>query len=130
MKSVTLILQNCGRLLGLVLLILGFLFWSRHAYNLVPLHTGLAVVFVLILWTLSFLGLRARLSPGLVAVAFVWGFVVLLFGGSMGRLLPGRAHELIRVLHFLIALTAIGLLETLGGRIKRRPIPAGVSTIV
>jgi hypothetical protein len=38
---------------------------------------------------------------------------------TMGRMLPGPAHEVVRVLHFLIGLGAIGLAETIGGKIKR-----------
>lgn len=120
MKSLTLVLQNAGRLLGLILLVLGFLFWSRHSYSLVPLHMGLGVAFVVLLWAMGALAARSAISPGLVAAAFLWGLVVLIFGMTMGRLLPGRAHEVIRVLHFLMGLGAIGLLESLGARLKRR----------
>ena len=120
MRALTLVLQNAGRLLGVILLILGFLFWSHHSYNLIPLHTSLALVFVVLLWVLSAVGARAKVSPGLVTAAFLWGLLVLVFGMTMGRWLPGRAHEIIRVLHFLIGLGAIALLESLGARIKRR----------
>jgi hypothetical protein len=37
--------------------------------------------------------------------------------------LPGRSHEIIRVVHFLIGLMAIGLSESLASRIKRRTQP-------
>lgn len=120
MKTLTLVLQNIGRLLGLILIVLGFLFWSHHSYTLIPLHMGLGVGFVVLLWAMAAIGARARLSPGLIATAFLWGLFVLFFGMTMGRLLPGRAHEVIRVLHFLIGLGAIALLESLGARIKRR----------
>ena len=123
MKTLTLILQNGGRLLGLVLLILGFLFWSHHYYSLIPLHMYLGVGFVVLLWVMGAVGIAAKVSPGLVAGAFLWGLLVLFFGMTMNRLLPGRAHEVIRVLHFLIGLGAIALLESLGARIKRRATP-------
>ena len=121
MRSLVLVLLNVGRLLGLVLLILGFLFWSHHSYSLVPVHMGLGVGFVVLLWIMAFLGMRARVKPGLVVVAFLWGVLVIGFGMTMGTMLPGRAHEAIRVLHFLIGLAAIALLESLGARIKRSP---------
>lgn len=119
MKSLTIVLQNLGRLLGLTLLILGFLFWSHHSYSLVPLHMGLGVGFVILLWAIAVLGMRAGVSSGLVIFALLWGLLVIGFGMTMGRLLPGSAHEAIRVLHFLIGLGAIGLLESIGARIKR-----------
>jgi len=40
----------------------------------------------------------------------------------MGGLLPGSAHEVIRVVHFLFGLGAIGMVEIIGGRIKRAAI--------
>lgn len=120
MKTLTLILQNIGRLLGLTLLVLGFLFWSHHYYSLIPLHTYLAEGFIVLLWVVAAIGFRAGVSPGLVIAAILWGLLVFFFGMSMGRVLPGRAHEVIRVLHFLVGLGAIALLESLGARIKRR----------
>ncbi len=124
MKTLALVLQNLGRLLGLVLLILGFLFWSHHSYSLIPLHIGMGVAFVVLLWLMGFIGMRAGVSPGLVGGAFLWGLLVLVFGMTMGRFLPGRAHEIMRVLHFFIGLGAIGLLESLGARIKRSSVLA------
>jgi hypothetical protein len=120
MKTLTLILQNAGRLLGVILLILGFLFWTHHSFQLIPLHMQMGVAFVVLLWAMAVIGASAKVSPALVVAAFLWGLLVLYFGMSMGRFIPGRAHELIRVLHFLIGLGAIALLESLGARIKRR----------
>ncbi|MCU1293541.1 MAG: hypothetical protein JWP08_2391 [Bryobacterales bacterium] len=120
MKTLVLILQNAGRLLGVILLILGFLFWTHHSFDLIPLHTGMGVAFVALLWAMAAIGASAKVNPSLVIAAFLWGLLVLYFGMSMGRFLPGRAHEAIRVLHFLIGLSAIALLESLGARIKRR----------
>jgi hypothetical protein len=120
MKTLVLILQNAGRLLGVILLILGFLFWTHHSFGLIPLHTGMGVAFVVLLWAMAAVGASAKVNPSLVIAAFLWGLLVLYFGMSMGRFLPGRAHEAIRVLHLLIGLSAIALLESLGARIKRR----------
>ena len=120
MKTLTLILQNAGRLLGVILLILGFLFWTHHSFQLIPLHMQMGVAFVVLLWAMAVIGASAKVSPALVVAAFLWGLLMLYFGMSMGRFMPGRAHELIRVLHFLIGLGAIALLESLGARIKRR----------
>jgi hypothetical protein len=119
MKVLTLIVQNLVRLLGVVLLILGFLFWSGHSFDLIRVHMNLGVTLVLLLWVLAGIGIAAKVKPGLVAAAILWGFLTVFFGMTMGRLLPGRAHEIIRVAHFLIGLGAIGLAESLGARIKR-----------
>ena len=119
MKLLVLILQNAGRLLGVILLILGFLFWTHHSYQLIPLHMTLGLCFVALLWGMGGLGATAGASRPLVIGAFLWGLLVLIFSMTMGRFLPGRAHEIIRVLHFLIGLCAIGLFESLGARMKR-----------
>jgi hypothetical protein len=101
------------------LIVLGFLFWSRTAYQLIPLHMRLGETLVALLWIAAILGIRAKVNPGLIVAAILWGFVVVGFGMSMGGFLPGRAHEVIRVAHFLIGLGAIGISESLTARIKR-----------
>jgi len=120
MQPLTLIVQNLIRLVGVTLIVLGFVFWSHHAYNLVPLHRWLGVALVVLLWILAFIALSARVSAGLAMIALAWGLLVVFFGFNMGGMLPGRAHEAIRVLHFLIGLFAIALGEMLGARIKRK----------
>ncbi len=119
MKNATIVLQNAVRVLGVILIVLGFLFWTGHSYSLVPLHMGLGEALVLALWILAILAARARVNIGLVVAALLWGLLVVIFGFTMGRFLPGRAHEAIRVLHFLIGLAAIGFSESLAVRIKR-----------
>ena len=120
MKRATSLLQNAIRILGVVLIILGFLFWTGHALGLVRFHMSLGFVLVVLLWILAGVGTRAGLQPWLLILASLWGVLVIVFGMTMGTLLPGRSHELIRVLHFLVGLGAIGLSESVGARIKRR----------
>jgi uncharacterized membrane protein YuzA (DUF378 family) len=119
MRLAIITLQNAIRLIGLFLIVLGFLFWAKQALNLVSLHMRLGVTEVVLLWAMALLALRARVSTGLVIGALLWGLLTAAFGMKMGSLLPGRAHELIRVLHFLIGLGAIGLAESLAARAKR-----------
>ncbi len=119
MKLAVTILQSAIRLIGVFLIVLGFLFWAKQALYLLPWHMRLGVIEVLLLWILAVLALRARVSAGLVIAALLWGFLTAGFGMKMGSLLPGRTHEVIRVLHFLIGLGAIGLAESLATRIKR-----------
>lgn len=119
MKLAVVILQNAIRLIGVILIVLGFLFWARQALGWLPVHTRLGVTEVVLLWAMAILALSARVNIGLVMAALVWGLLTAGFGMRMGSLLPGRAHEIIRVLHFLIGLGAIGLAESLAARIKR-----------
>lgn len=119
MRIATVLVQNAVRFIGLILIVLGFLFWTHHSYDLVPVHMYLGIALVILLWIMAGIALAARLKPALPAIAFIWGLLVVYFGMSMGRMLPGAAHEVIRVLHFLIGLGAIGLSESLAARVKR-----------
>ena len=129
MKTLTLILQNLIRLLGVVLIVLGILFWARIDYteSLVRIHMQLGVTLVFLLWILAGIALRARVSGGLVFGAIVWGFIVAGYGMALRGLLGSSpAPELYRILHLIAGLGAIGLAESLGARIKRSLRPAEI----
>lgn len=120
MKIATRLIQSAIRVLSLFMLVLGFMFWSGRSLEMVPVHMRLGEILVSLLWILAAMGLRAGVKPGLVLGAMLYGVIVVAFGLRMGTLLPGRAHEAIRILHFLIGLGAIGLAESIGVRIRRR----------
>jgi hypothetical protein len=111
--------QMLVRLCGLVLIVLGVLFWTGHALTLVPLHMLVGFILVLALWTLAALAARAGVNVGQVALAAVWGLVVPVLGLTQGSLLTGDAHWLVRVLHLLVGVAAIGQAEALAGAIRR-----------
>lgn len=123
MKRAASVIQNMLRLLSVVLIVLGFMFWFHRGVTYIPLHMGLGIALVVCLWALSVIGFAARLKPGLVWAGLLWGLVVLWVGmamrtGRFAAVFPGHAFEAARVLHFLIGLGAVGLGETLGKRIK------------
>lgn len=122
MRLATLVIQNVLRLLAVLLLVLGFMFWSHRGAQFVPLHMGSGVVLVVLLWTLSVMGLMAGVRPALVIAGLLWGILVLWWGFNMHGLFlsmfPGAKYEIARVFHFLIGLGAIGMGEVLGKRIK------------
>jgi hypothetical protein len=119
MKIATMVIQNAVRVLGLILLVLGFMFWSGHSFEYVPLHMRLGEILVSLLWIIAAMGLRAGVKPMMVLGAMFYGLIVVAFAMRMGSLLPGGAHEVIRVVHFLFGLGAIGLVEMIGAKIKR-----------
>ena len=119
MRAAAMILQNLIRVLALALFVLGFLFWSGRSVELIPVHKILGQVLVVLLWILSWLSLRSGVRPQLVITAMIYGLVLVLFATFMGQLLQGRAHEAIRVLHFLIGLGAVAFAEIIGARMKR-----------
>ncbi|HZR35640.1 MAG TPA: hypothetical protein VFA75_09720 [Nevskia sp.] len=97
-----------------VLLVLGILFWTGHAYALVQVHMAFGLVFVLGLWALA--GIAAGRGAPLPAVlaAIVLGLAVLALGMTQTRLLPGGYHWLIRLLHLALGMAAMGIAERLG----------------
>ena len=104
------------RIAGLIQVALGLLFWIEIARNLVPVHILLGLALVLVLWILAAMGAFARVGAGLVALAVVWGVVVVALGMTQTQLLPGSFHWIIRVLHLVVGIAAMGL----GGALAQR----------
>lgn len=113
------ILVNLLRILGIAQLILGLLFWTGRAYNLLQVHMTIGVALVITLVTLALLAARAGVSPGMVILAILWAALVPLLGFNQARILPGDLHIVVQVAHLLVGLVAIGLGEGLADRIGR-----------
>ncbi len=107
------------RLSGVILIILGIIFWTGHALGLIPVHMVVGLILAISLWVLAFLGARAGVGAGMVTLVAVWALVMLVFGAVQVRLMPGSAHWVIQVLHLLIGMGAIGLGDQLGTRMSR-----------
>ncbi len=122
MKTATTIALAVLRIAGTIQIVLGLLFWTGNALSLIPIHMNNGYVVVISLWALALLAGIAGVSPGLVALAAVWGIIVPLLGLNQARLLPGDFHWIIQVLHLLVGLAAIGLGEDLAGRIRNRAV--------
>jgi hypothetical protein len=120
MNSTTTVIQMLVRLCGVILVILGVLFWSGNALSLIPVHMLVGLLLVLLLWTQAVIAARAGVSPGLVALAAIWGLVVPALGVTQTGLLPGDLHWLIQILHLLVGIVAIVLAESLAQRTKSR----------
>ena len=123
MRSTITGLQMGIRVIWVVQLVLGVLFWTGNALGLVDLHQLIGILIVLGLWTQAVLAARAGVQPGMVAAAAVWGLVVIVVGLTQRDLLPGSAHVVIEVLHLLLGIGLIGLAENLATRAKARLAP-------
>jgi hypothetical protein len=119
MRIATMVIQMLIRLLGVIMIVLGVLFWTGNALNFIGLHMLLGITLVLLLWALAIIAARGGVSLGLVALAITWGLIVVALGMTQTRLLPGDAHWVIRVLHLLVGMGAIGIAERLAGSLKR-----------
>jgi hypothetical protein len=119
-RSTITAIQMGIRVVWLVQLALGVLFWTGNATGLVDLHQLLGILLVLALWTQAVLAARAGVEPRLVAVAAVWGLLVPIVGLSQTSLLTGSLHWLIQVIHLLLGIGLIGLAERLATGAKAR----------
>jgi hypothetical protein len=125
MISTANIIQQMVRLAGVLQIGLGLLFWAGYALNFIGLHMLLGILIVLLLWILAGMAVWARVSPGLAALAIVWGLGTPILGMSQAQLLPGTAHWVIQVVHFVVGLVALSLAEILGQRLRNRQPGAG-----
>ncbi len=119
MRLTAKIVQMLIRLCFVVLLVLGALFWSGRALDLVNVHMLIGTILVLGLWVMAILGIRARAGWGLIAMAVIGGLVVMGLGMAQTQLVPGDLHWTVRVVHLLVGVAAIGLAEQLAARITR-----------
>jgi hypothetical protein len=119
MRTATTIIQMVIRLIGVIMIVLGLLFWTGNALNLIGLHMLIGITLVLLLWVLAIMAARSGVGLGLVALGLVWGLIVVALGITQNRLLPGDFHWVIKVLHLLVGIAALGLAERLAGSIKR-----------
>jgi hypothetical protein len=120
MRSTVTALQMGIRVLGVVQLVLGIIFWTGNALGLVDLHQFLGILLVLGLWTQAALAHRAGVPGGLVAGAAVYGLLVPVVGLTQRDVLPGGAHWVIQVIHLLLGLGLLALAENLATRAKAR----------
>ena len=123
MRSTITAIQMGIRVVWLVQLALGVLFWTGNATGLVDLHQLLGILLVLALWTQAVLAARAGVEPRLVAVAAVWGLLVPVVGLTQTSLLTGSLHWLIQVIHLLLGIGLIALAERLATGAKARLAP-------
>lgn len=104
------------RLAGVAALGLGLAFWNGTGHSLLSAHQGLGFLVSGALLLLAVLGFGRRVSPGLPALALLWGLAVPALGSMQGRLVPGPQHWIIEILHLLLGLGAIALSEIIAGR--------------
>jgi hypothetical protein len=109
------------RLAVLAALIMGILFWTGNAENLIPIHMLIGIIVVLSLWTIGLAqGFMKGGSFALAAATFILGLILAIVGLYQQSWLIGSAHWVIQVIHLLLGLSAIALGEMIYGRTRRR----------
>ncbi len=97
-------------LAGLLALILGLLFWSHRASNLIQLHMLLGFLVVGALWVV---GVGQAVSKGgswlIAACALIIGLLVFVLGMTQSSLMVGKYHWVVQTSHLALGLSAIGI---------------------
>ena len=108
------------RIAVLAAIILGILFWTGNAQNLIPVHMLIGIIAVLSLWVIGLAqGFIKGGSFGLALATFVVGLALAIVGLYQQQWLLGSSHWIIQVIHLLLGLSAIGLGEMINGRTRR-----------
>ena len=108
------------RIAVLAAIILGILFWTGNAENLIPVHMLLGIIAVLSLWVIGLAqGFIKGGSFGLALATFIVGLALAIVGLYQQQWLLGSSHWIIQVIHLLLGLSAIGLGEMINGRTRR-----------
>ncbi|MGH7910532.1 MAG: hypothetical protein ACREQM_06325 [Candidatus Dormibacteraceae bacterium] len=119
MRVLVLVLQMVIRVLWIVQIVIGIVFFSGHLLGLVSLHEALGTLIAICLLILSIVGLM-RGRAGVVGVlGIIEAFLLPIVGIGQLSMLPGNDHIVIEVVHLLIGIAAIVLAEMIGARYRR-----------
>ncbi|ABD89128.1 hypothetical protein I8G32_04232 [Rhodopseudomonas palustris] len=105
-----------SRLFGILALCVGIAYWLGYDVPL-ELHMGLGVLLVIAVWGLAVLAREQATQLALIAA--LWAAIVPVLGLLQVHLPLGETSWLLRVLHVVAGVGAIGLAEALNKRIKR-----------
>ncbi len=119
MKTTAKVLQHAVRILFVALLVLGILFWTGHAQELISVHVLLGMAFVFCLWLLAVFALARRVARGLALISILWGLLIGGLGIHQVDLVPGSLHWLIQVAHLAAGIIGIGFSERLAAALAK-----------
>jgi hypothetical protein len=118
----TSILQMTVRILGVILLILGIVFWTGNAHFLVTFHILLGSVLTLALFVLTYQAYCAGVSKWLVLIAAVWAIGLPIWGLAQHQIFPGEYNWITKALHLLCGVGAIGVGEISAVQIRKKTL--------
>ncbi|MHC1783755.1 MAG: hypothetical protein AB9891_13545 [Anaerolineaceae bacterium] len=112
----TKLLQMTIRIVGLIQLVLGIIFWTGNARPLVMVHIFLGLVLTIALFVLTVRSYRAGVARWLVLLAAIWALGLPIWGMAQESILAGPNNWISQVLHVLCGVGAIGIAEILAVR--------------
>lgn len=114
--SVSRVLLMLMRLGAVLQVVVGIGLWMGVWYSLAHMHRAAGVVYVILLWLLALIALVQRRNVAIALGAVVWGLLVAALGFAQQGILLGDLHWIVRVLHLIIGLAALGFAERLAPR--------------
>lgn len=117
MRTATFALIWIVRVAGVVQILLGLSIWIGPGMRYISLHIQAGFLIVVALWILAILVLIVRGRPALAVFALVWGLALPAFGMAQATILVGPLHWIIRVIHLLMGLIALGTADALAKHI-------------
>lgn len=120
MKTKT--LQMVIRIVGMLQLALGIVFWTGNADKLVVVHILLGLILTIALFMLTFRAYRAGVVRWLVILAAVWAVGLPVWGMLQEKIFPESLFWIAQVLHLICGLGAIGLGEMLGVQLGKKNV--------
>jgi hypothetical protein len=124
MTQKTSFLQISIRIAGMIILVLGVIFWLTKDVYLVGYHIAIGVILVLLLWGLVYRAIRADISLTIVILVTVWSLLLPFLGMTQAKLLPGPAHWVIHVVHVVVGVGIIAAAEFLFHQINNKRLQA------
>lgn len=108
------------RIAGLLALILGLIIWFNLVQvNLRDIHMLLGILVTLSLWILGGIMFTRKGGAGLGTTAIILGIILVAVGLGQLQVTDYTGRQVIRVIHLLLGLSALGLGESISARYRR-----------
>jgi hypothetical protein len=107
-------------LAGLLALILGLLFWTGAALNVISMHMLLGFLAVAALWVVGLAQAFSQFGSWmLAAAALIIGAAMIMIGMSQSSLAAGEFHWVIQVVHLTLGILTIGIGHMAAARYRK-----------
>lgn len=110
------LLRMAIRIIVLVEVILGILFWLGAARTFTALHVGLGFLLVLCMLALAAVAVTRRAPIGLAALVIIWALILPVVGFGQLHVVSPASHVTVQVIHLLLGLGAAAVSERLAAR--------------
>src|ERR687891_439979 len=107
-------------LAGLLALILGLLFWTGTALNLISMHMLLGMLAVAALWVTGIGQAFSKFGSWIIAAgALIIGAIMVVIGMIQSSLMAGESHWAIQVIHLMLGVLTIGFGHMAAARYRK-----------